>query len=604
MSSFFDNVKELPGKLVSSFWEFLKTIAGAAFKLVFGALLATIDAIYPLGKLAFLIRSRMPGFWEWIMNQVWVQQTVSKFVFEKFGSAAPPRPYPFDMAADGYASWNGLVDKEFSGRHLPPVDDDKKILSREEMLNLVLRDGSSFKPTPGKELCPRSTVLFASFAQWFTDSFLRTAHGFKFDKKGNVLADPDTGRIERAPGRHRKNTSNHEIDLCQIYGMGEAQTSMLRLKSEKDRGCLKFDESEDGEFPPKILSSAKPGAGGKLAVKREFSGLHDERVLRRIFLGFADKKERMESLFACGLEHGNSTIGNSLMNTIFLREHNRVARKIAAANPRWDDERVFQTTRNVMIVELLNVVISDYIRHISPLDLPLRVVDDFIIDRKWNRPNRIAIEFNILYRWHSLVPDEFDFFEGKGRENAGQFQHNNVWLLEHGVGAAVTAFSKQRAGRIFLGNTPNWLAEVERDTIDLVHEARLQPYNKYRERFGFKAIKTFRELTETDEQAAALSDAYGGDVDALDWYIGLFAERHGDDMMTGSLLQAMVAHDAFTQALTNPLLAPEVFNEETFSQVGFEIAKNTLTLQQIVERNVKNSGDVLCRFRHTSAERK
>ena len=41
--------------------------------------------------------------------------------------------------------------------------------------------------------CPRSTVLFAYFAQWFTDGFLRgDAH---------VARDP------------RRNSSNHEIDL-------------------------------------------------------------------------------------------------------------------------------------------------------------------------------------------------------------------------------------------------------------------------------------------------------------------------------------------------------------------------------------------------------
>jgi prostaglandin-endoperoxide synthase 2 len=47
----------------------------------------------------------------------------------------------------------------------------------------------------------------------------------------------------------------------------------------------------------------------------------------------------------------------------------------------------------------------------------------------------------------------------------------------------------------------------------------------------------------------------------------------------------MVANDAFTQALTNPLLARSVFTEETFSALGMKIIGDTSSLQQIVARN-------------------
>ena len=38
--------------------------------------------------------------------------------------------------------------------------------------------------------------------------------------------------------------------------------------------------------------------------------------------------------------------------------------------------------------------------------------------------------------------------------------------------------------------------------------------------------------------------------------------------MLPSLIGRMVGVDAFSQALTNPLLAPRVFNERTFSERG------------------------------------
>src|SRR3546814_17604821 len=57
-----------------------------------------------------------------------------------------------------------------------------------------------------------TSVLFPFFAQWFIDSFLRTR-----------WKEPE--RQDFA-----ENESNHEIDLCQIYGISAAQTDLLRAK--------------------------------------------------------------------------------------------------------------------------------------------------------------------------------------------------------------------------------------------------------------------------------------------------------------------------------------------------------------------------------------
>jgi len=51
------------------------------------------------------------------------------------------------------------------------------------------------------------------------------------------------------------------------------------------------------------------------------------------------------------------------------------------------------------------------------------------------------------------------------------------------------------------------------------------------------------------------------------------------------LLTAMVGYDAFTQAVTNPLLAPQVFTEDTFTRTGLRIINKTRTLQEILTRN-------------------
>ena len=66
--------------------------------------------------------------------------------------------------------------------------------------------------------------------------------------------------------------------------------------------------------------------------------------------------------------------------------------------------------------------------------------------------------------------------------------------------------------------------------------------------------------------------------------------------MMGELLTAMVGYDAFTQALTNPLLAPQVFTEATFTRAGLRIIRRTTTLQQILARNVASPSAAFARF--------
>jgi prostaglandin-endoperoxide synthase 2 len=78
--------------------------------------------------------------------------------------------------------------------------------------------------------------------------------------------------------------------------------------------------------------------------------------------------------------------------------------------------------------------------------------------------------------------------------------------------------------------------------------------------------------------------------------VGIFAEDYDDHLMMGDLLTTMVAYDAFTQALTNPLLGRNVFNEDTFTKTGLDIIEKTRSLQQIVARNSKSPRKVHASF--------
>lgn len=77
-----------------------------------------------------------------------------------------------------------------------------------------------------------------------------------------------------------------------------------------------------------------------------------------------------------------------------------------------------------------------------------------------------------------------------------------------------------------------------------------------------------------------------GNVNNVELYVGLFAEEPHEDGLLGSLATRIIAIDALSHVLTNPLLAENVYNKETFSAVGWEIIHETKTLSDLVNRNV------------------
>jgi prostaglandin-endoperoxide synthase 2 len=523
----------------------------------------------------------LPGVFGALRHVPFGPRVVTELLVGQLANATPPRPRPFTLASD-YTSWLSLTDRTFTGRHLPPAAPGSVGLPSEADVREL------FRREPGGAIPSTDTsVLFMFFAQWFTDSFLRT---------------------DRTDWR--KNTSTQEIDFCQIYGLSEAQTRMLR---EMQGGRLKSQQIGGQEYPAFYFERTSTGS---CSVKPEFEGLHDEDFLMNILL--KDVSDRQKDLFfAVGLEHGNSTVGSIALDVVFLREHNRIAGILEKEHdrrterPQWSrplspadlDERLFQTTRNIVMVLLLKLVIEEYIAHIAPDDPPLELIPAMADGKNWNRSNWIAIEFNLLYRWHSMVPDTITTDEGEF-DTKGFFRDNNDLVVSKGVEWLIAQCSRSRAAKVGLFNSPAFLVDrkdaaypaVEERTIALMREANLRSFNDYRRQFGLSPLTDYDQLTKDVKVQERLKALYGDDIDKLEWYVGIFAEDYPDEFFVGELLTTMVGYDAFTQALTNPLLAKNVFNRATFSKAGLKIIDETNSLHQIVARNAQDPDSVVATF--------
>jgi prostaglandin-endoperoxide synthase 2 len=463
----------------------------------------------------------------------------------------------------------------------PVIDDDSNPLA------------ALFRKQPGEEkVSEKSTLLFPFWVQWFTDSFLRTDHDQRLC-----------------------NTSNHHIDLCNIYGLNKKSGDTLRAGSG---GKLKSQIINGEEYPHFFYEDPEQGT-----IKEEFQDLYEPlRVEQKLP---AEKKAKM---FAMGVERANVQIGYVMLNVLWLREHNRLCDLLAkeyseqwrqefhtlpqkAPFDRWEamhpyggepsehwkelhppwredpdrylDERIYQTARNINTILVMKLVVEEYINHITPYHFNFIVDPPSFPNPRWYRENWMPLEFSLVYRWHSALPEKFQY-DGRTIQTTDSLWSNDL-VINKGLGELFEEASSQPASTIGLFNTPDFLIPVELMSVALGRDAQLASYNRYREMAGFPRVTDFNQITGDRARQDKLRELYGH-VDNIEFYVGLFAEDGRPNSALPALIGRLVGIDAFSQAFTNPLLAQLVWNVKTFTPIGWDIIQNTNSLSEVVHRNI------------------
>lgn len=497
---------------------------------------------------------------------------INEIAINRLVNAGPSRPYAWSTLSDDYISWTGLTDRTFFARLLPPADApvaDGRGTSRPPLAEII----SLFPAEPGRqELCSKSTCLFPAFAQYLTDGFLRTQI---FNTPPGVGTRPQTSD-------RRRTTSNHEIDMSALYGRTSEQTRALRTG---EGGRLKSQRINNEEFPPFLYNDDG-------SLRDEFKDSDGLLILDEP-LGIEGASTDRSTIFAVGGDRVNTSVQVAAVNILLLREHNRLAGLIQSSHRDWDDQRIFETSRNIVIVEFIRIVVNEYINNISSAPFRFSADPKVAWNAKWAKPNWMTIEFTLLYRWHSLVP-EFINWNGKTL-TADKMLRNNELLLKGGLANAFVQLSANKAARMGIGNFASFLLLAEAKGIEQGRENRLRSYNEYRRAMGLREATSFEDVVGSsgDKSRSDLDDSLRqlyGVVDNLEFYVGIFAEPVLRNSPISELVLAMVAMDAFSQALPNPLLSERIWtNEEnkirTFSSLGLKEIQSINSIRDILARN-------------------
>jgi hypothetical protein len=453
-----------------------------------------------------------------------------------------PAPY---TTVHSYKAFEGMVNRTFYGRLLAAVPDEcptpagiagaRQLWPAERVVDTFLRR-RQFKPSS-----LHISVLLPMYAQHFTHQFFKTSN-----------AHPYGGLTDHL---------DHYLDMNQVYGRDVAITDLLR----EHRGGRMLMKLVNGEWLPPTLSDINGTMPSDIPPS----------VLER-----TPPNER----FALGHPFFAIFPGLTALSAIWLREHNRIAALLAAEHPTWGDERLFQTARMIVNVVCMQVTVNDYVgENLAHGNLKFKFFPDAMHWSGIQHQNRIAIEFNHLYHWHALLPDVYNV---SGRiYSESELIFRNKIILDHGVGAVLDSMSRQLAGEANGANFGRTAQFVAKRVINYGRSMRIQSLNAYRKSAGQLPYKSFEEMTDDASVVAALREAYGH-VDAVEMFVGMFAEKRRENGLFGPTITARGVASTFQGVWGHPLLSEENFRESTFGGgVGWKIVNEPCSLEQLIQRN-------------------
>ena len=139
--------------------------------------------------------------------------------------------------------------------------------------------------------------------------------------------------------REQLNQLTSYMDASQVYGYDDALARDLRDLTT-DHGLLREGPIIPGHKP--LL----PYASGQFVDCRR------------------NPIESTINCFVAGDIRANEQVGLLAMHTIWLREHNRIARSLRDMNPQWNGEKLYQEARKIVGAEMQHITYQQWIPHV------------------------------------------------------------------------------------------------------------------------------------------------------------------------------------------------------------------------------------------------
>jgi hypothetical protein len=279
------------------------------------------------------------------------------------------------------------------------------------------------------------------------------------------------------------------------------------------------------------------------------------------------------------------------LQTLFVREHNRLATKMAADHADWNDERLYQEARKVVAGEVQAITYNEF--------LPALLGQNAIAPYRGYKANvnpGIANEFaTAAFRLgHSLLGSDIEFLDNQGHEVHDEVELRDAFfnpsiVKETGIDPILKYLASDKAEELdtrVIDDVRNFLFgppgaggfDLASLNIQRGRDHGLADYNQVRAAYGLPKVKDFSDITKNVETQNSLRELYGS-VDNIDLWVGGLAEDHVLGASVGPLFQRILA-DQFTRLRDGD----RFWYERDLSGAQLDGVRHT-TLADVIRRN-------------------
>jgi hypothetical protein len=258
--------------------------------------------------------------------------------------------------------------------------------------------------------------------------------------------------------------------------------------------------------------------------------------------------------YLAGDVRANEQIGLTSMHTLFVREHNWWADRLAAENPTWNDEEIYQEARKMVGAELQAITYNEF--------LPTLLGNQFTTDigtysYSSSIDPSIANEFSTAaYRiGHTMLPNELRVLNEDGTPAVADVPLAEAFfrpdkVATYGIDSILRglgATASQEIDNMLVDGVRNMLFAMPGMTFGLdlaslnIQRGRdhgLPTYNEMRLVLGLGAVG-YGDGSFLSNAELLLMDVYA-DVNDIDLWVGLLSEIHYGDGMVGETTYAIL----------------------------------------------------------------